>query len=339
MMDTQRRILVIGPAWVGDLVMAQSLFRVLKEYSPNAVIDAVAPPWTAPLLTRMPEIRNTWVLPIGHGSLGFSTRWHLGQQLRAHRYQQAIVLPRSFKAALVPFFARAAQRTGYRGELRWGLLNDIRPLSAKRTVDRFVALGVKPGQPLPTDLPLPSLTVDSDNLSAVLAKLGVPPPTGPVLALCPGAEYGPAKRWPATHFAQVARKAIAAHWRVWLFGSARDATVTAEIQQILGGAAVDFAGRTSLPDAVDLLSRATTVVTNDSGLMHIAAAVGRPVIALFGSSDPQQTPPLTPRATVLRLDLPCSPCLQRTCPQNHLECLQALSPAQVLAALPLGTPP
>ncbi len=312
--------------------MAQSLFQILKGY--NTTIDAVAPPWTAPLLARMPEVRETWVLPVSHGTFGLSTRWRLGRALRERHYQQAIVLPSSFKAALVPFFGRAVRRTGYLGEFRFGLLNDIRTTSARRTVDRFLALGVESTQPLPPP-PLPRLRVDSDNTQRVLARLGIASPRDPVLALCPGAEYGPAKRWPAVHFAEVAKKAIAIGWQVWLFGSQRDAPITAEIQKEVGRMAIDCAGRTSLPDVVDLLSLASAIVTNDSGLMHVAAALDRPVVALYGSSDPTLTPPLTQRATILRLDLPCSPCLQRTCPKHHLECLQALTPAQVLAALPL----
>ncbi len=334
-MDKQDCVLVVCPAWVGDLVMAQSLFRVLKERAANTSIDTIAPPWTAPLLARMPEVRDTFVLPIGHGTFGLSTRWRMGQVLRKRHYQQAIVLPRSFKAALVPYFARATRRTGYLGELRWGLLNDTRAVSAKRTVDRFVALGLEPNETPPSPLPLPRLAEDKDNLAVVLAKLGMEHPTGPVLALCPGAEYGPAKRWPTAYFAEVASQAIAHNWQVWLFGSARDTTTTAEIQQHLRGAAIDLAGRTTLPDVVDLLALATAVVSNDSGLMHIAAALNRPLIALFGSSDPTNTPPLSPQANILRLSLPCSPCMQRTCPENHLACLQQLTPDQVLARLPL----
>ncbi|CAK0738997.1 ADP-heptose--LPS heptosyltransferase 2 [Gammaproteobacteria bacterium] len=328
-------VLVIGSAWIGDLIMAHSLFQILKAHSADMAIDVVAPPWTAPLLARMPEVREALVLPLGHGELGLSTRWHLGRGLRERRYRQAIVLPRSLKAALVPFFAQAIRRTGYLGELRWGLLNDVRPRVAGRTVDQFVALGLERGVAPPDPLPLPRLVTDTSSTGAVLARLGISPPVGPVLALCPGAEYGPAKRWPAAHFAEVTRTVAALGWQVWLFGSARDIATTAEVQRYAGGVAIDLAGRTSLTEAVDLLALATVVVTNDSGLMHVAAALGRPLVALFGSSDPLHTPPLTPHATIMHPNLSCSPCLKRTCPYGHLECLQGLDPADVLAALPL----
>jgi heptosyltransferase-2 len=315
------------------MVIAQSLFRVLKERDSSIAIDVMAPPWTTPLLERMPEVREAQVLTLGHGELGLRTRWRLGQTLRARHYAWAIVLPRAFKAALVPFVARAARRTGYRGELRWGLLNDLRPETPGRTVDRFVALGLEPGEPLPNPLPLPRLIADMGNARAILTRLGIAPPLGPVLALCPGAEYGPAKRWPAAHFAAVAQAAAGDGWQVWLFGSARDATITAEVQRLAGGVAVDLAGRTDLTAALDLLALAAAVVTNDSGLMHVSAALDRPLVALFGSSDPRHTPPLSPRAQVLRRNLPCSPCLRRTCPLGHLKCLQEISPATVITTL------
>ncbi|CAK0746996.1 ADP-heptose--LPS heptosyltransferase 2 [Gammaproteobacteria bacterium] len=327
-------ILIIAPAWIGDFIMAQSLFQVLRERNPKTVIDIVAPAWTVPLAARMPDVGEAFPLLIQHGKLALATRWRLGRTLRERHYQQAIVLPRSFKAALVPFVARATRRTGYLGEMRWGLLNDIRSGIAERTVDRFVALGMEPGVVLPDPLPLPRLTADRDAAVAVLARLSIAPPTKPVLVLCPGAEYGPAKRWPVTHFAAVAHKATVSGWQVWLFGSNHDATLTTEIQQLSGKVTVDFAGRLSLVEAIDLLSLASAVVTNDSGLMHMAAALDRPLVALFGSSDPRHTPPLSAHATILHRRLPCSPCLRRVCPRSHMKCLQGLTPCDVLSALP-----
>lgn len=330
------RFLVVGPSWVGDMVMAQSLFITLRQHHPDAPIDVIAPAWTLPLLERMPEVAEGIPLPFGHGQFRPLQRWRVGSRLRERHHSQAIVLPGSWKSALIPFAARIPTRTGYRGELRFGLLNDIRPLDKarlRRTVDRFIQLGVPPRAPLPDPIPLPRLRSQRADGLAVLARLGRSVPTSPVLGLCPGAEYGPAKRWPAEHFAAVARHHLDRGGEVWLFGSGKDAAITASINGLTCGRCLDLGGRTQLGEAIDLLALADAVVTNDSGLMHVAAALGRPVVALYGSSDPGFTPPLDPQARILRLGLDCSPCFKRTCPFGHTRCLQDLLPEQVLAVL------
>jgi heptosyltransferase-2 len=317
------------------MVMAQSLFKLLKARDPRVEIDVVAPAWTAPLLARMPEVRETMSLSLGHGDLGVGVRWRLGRELRTRTYDQAIVLPNSLKSALVPFAAHARVRTGYIGEWRFGLLNDARRLDKKRlpqTVQRFIALGLPPDAPMPV-VSEPRLIADRDNAAQALARLGQAEPKAPLLALCPGAEYGPAKRWPAPYFAEVAQRKLAEGWEVWLFGSHKDEAITREIQALTQNRCVDLGGRTALGEVIDLLAFADAVVTNDSGLMHVAAALARPVIALFGSSDPHHTPPLSARAQVLSLNLACSPCFKRVCPLGHTRCLTDLQPAQVLAAL------
>lgn len=330
------RILIVGPAWVGDMVMAQCLFKLLKQRHPDALIDVVAPAWTLPLVERMPEVTDVVPLPLGHGELALGTRWRLGRTLRERRYDRALVLPRSLKSAVIPFAAGARRRTGYFGECRWGLLNDIRRLDRHRlprTVDRFMALALEREEALPGRTPYPHLAVDTDRSRQTLEKLGIPAPAGPVLGLCPGAEYGPAKRWPPEHFAAVARDRLEHGWQVWLFGSDKDASITARIQSLTGGRCLDLGGRTRLTEALDLMALATAVVTNDSGLMHVAAALDRPVVAVYGSSDPGFTPPLSDKASVVRLDLECSPCFRRECPYGHYRCLQELEPAQVLDLL------
>jgi heptosyltransferase-2 len=330
------RILIVGPSWVGDMVMAQSLFRQLRADHPGTSIDVLAPAWTHPLLERMPEVRQGIVMPLGHGQLQLRQRYRLGVRLRDAGYDWCILLPNSLKSALVPFWARIPRRTGYVGEMRWGLLNDARRLDRRAlpmTVQRFVALGLKPGQPLPRPLPVPALQTSAGSVDAALEAHGIARTDAPVLALCPGAEYGPAKRWPQAHYAAVARDRIAAGWQVWLFGSAKDQAVSAEIQAAAGGGCLDLTGRTSLAEAIDLLSLADAVVSNDSGLMHVAAALERPLVAVYGSSDPGFTPPLNARKRILSLDLDCSPCFRRECPQGHLDCLVRLTPERVLAAL------
>lgn len=317
------------------MVLAQSLFKVIKQRYPQSELDVVAPAWTLPLLDRMQEVDRGIALDIGHGELGLGKRVALGRALREREYDRAIVLPNSLKSAIVPWVARARRRSGFVGEFRYGLLNDARKLDEKvlpKTVERFVALGLKPNEPLPASLPLPELIAKRDNTLHALNAVGHSMPQVPVLALCPGAEYGPSKRWPVEHFAEIARNKLAQGWEVWLFGSRKDVPVTQAIDKLAGGRCVDLGGRTSLAEAIDLLSLAQVVVSNDSGLMHVAAALGRKLIALYGSSDPRHTPPMSDKATVIYLGLSCSPCFKRECPLVHLNCLKGISPQQVLAA-------
>ncbi|WP_347986807.1 lipopolysaccharide heptosyltransferase II [Methylomonas sp. AM2-LC] len=334
MKDEPLKILIIGPSWVGDMVMAQSLFIVLKQQHPHSQIDVLAPPWSLPLLQRMPEVHQALGLPLGHGQFGLLTRFKIGRKLKHHGYDQAIVLPNSWKSALIPFFAGIPRRTGYLGELRRGLLNDLHSLEKTRltmTVQRFVALAfAKSALSAPT-YPYPQLTTSLELQTLVSAKFGLA--DKPLLALCPGAEYGPAKRWPVAHFAEVARQKQSEGWQIGLFGSEKDRAVCTEINSLSGDSCHNFAGKTQLHEALDLLSIATVVVSNDSGLMHIAAAVDTKLIAIYGSSDPGFTPPLHSKATILQLHLPCSPCFKRVCPLQHTHCLTELSPATVLAAI------
>ncbi|MGE0811176.1 MAG: lipopolysaccharide heptosyltransferase II [Immundisolibacter sp.] len=322
---------MVGPSWVGDMVMIEPLLALLKSRQPAPAIDVLAPAWSRPLLQRMPQVRAAIDLPIGHGALALGERRRIGRALRG-RYAQAIVLPGSWKSALIPFFAGIRKRTGFVRELRFGLLNDLRRLDKRAlpmTVQRFWALGAEPGAAVPARL-VPHLRSDPAAVAATRVALGLTA-TAPVLVLCPGAEYGPAKRWPQAHFAVVAGHYIAQGWQVWLLGSAKDAPVTASITARAPGA-VDLAGRTDLGQACDLIAAADLVVSNDSGLMHVAAAFDRPLVALYGSSDPGFTPPLSDRARVLTLGLSCSPCFERECPLGHMKCLTDLAPAQVLAA-------
>lgn len=348
-------ILVIGPSWVGDMVMAQSLFKVLRQRHPNAPIDVLAPGWSLPLLERMPEVRAGIEMPLGHGRLELKTRWRLGRSLR-NRYAQAILLPNSWKSAIVPFAAAIPRRTGWVGEMRYGLLNDIRRLNKNEltmTVQRLVALGIDAGQALP-QIPPPRLQVDPDAAQAALEALELQQPDQPLLALCPGAEFGRAKRWPEAHYGELARHYLAQGWQVWLFGSDKDRRVCDNIaaharqataasrklgmaEAAPGLGCINLAGRTSLAQAVDLLSLADAVVSNDSGLMHVAAALDRPLVAIYGSSDPGFTPPLNPRHVILSAGLECSPCFARECPLGHLRCLREIDVARAEKSLQLLT--
>ncbi|WP_133862990.1 lipopolysaccharide heptosyltransferase II [Pseudomonas oryzihabitans] len=331
-------ILIIGPSWVGDMVMAQTLFVCLKRQHPDSQIDVLAPEWSRPLLERMPEVREALSFPLGHGAFELATRRRIGQQLRG-RYDQAILLPNSLKSALVPYFAGIPKRTGWRGEMRFGLLNDIRTLDKARyplMIERFMALAYAPGAELPKPYPKPRLAIDSASRDAALERFGLSLDR-PVLALCPGAEFGEAKRWPAEHYAAVADARLRQGWQVWLFGSQKDAPGGEEIREwVTPGFEEDvynLAGRTSLAEAIDLLSCAGAVISNDSGLMHVAAALGRPLVAVYGSTSPGFTPPLASQVEVVRLGLECSPCFDRTCRFGHYDCLRLLQPSLVQEAL------
>jgi heptosyltransferase-2 len=328
------KILVVGPSWIGDTVLAQPLFRLLHAKDRETVLDALAPAWTLPLLNRMPEVRRAIPNPFGHGEMRLGARRRLGHELRSAGYDQAIVLPNSLKSALVPYFAGIPLRTGFRGEMRWGLLNDMRSLDKMRLplmAQRYAALAGAAGEP-PGPLPDTRLAIDANARDATLLKLGLDP-RRPVAALCPGAEYGPAKRWPPQHFAELGKRLAARGLAVWLVGSSRDRSLGEEIATLSEGACRNLCGMTTLDEAIDLLASSTVVVSNDSGLMHVAAALGKPVVALYGSSSPAFTPPLSARAKILRLDLPCSPCFKRECPLGHFNCMMQLTPDQVCAAI------
>jgi heptosyltransferase II len=333
------KILIVGPSWVGDMVMAQTLFIALKSRSSNLIIDVLAPHWSRPILERMPEVRQAVAMPVGHGSLQLGVRYKLAQQLKSESYDQAIVLPNSLKSALVPLFAGIPKRTGWRGEMRYGLLNDIRLLNKAAyplMIERFIALADDPSKALPDPLPRPNLVVDASNVNASLERYALDM-ARPVLALCPGAEFGEAKRWPAEHYASVAQHKINEGWQVWLFGSGNDHGVAEQIKLQLTrdaqASCFNLAGQTSLADAVDLMSVADAVVSNDSGLMHIAAALGRALVVLYGSSSPDFTPPLNDHVKVLRTGIECSPCFKRQCPLDHFKCLKDLSTEVVLQAM------
>ena len=325
-MTAAQRILVVGPAWVGDMVMAQALFITLKSRFPDSEIDVLAPSWSRPLLARMPEVHGPVTLPLEHGEFGWGVRKRLGYTLYG-RYTRAVVLPRSWKSALVPAFASIPVRTGYRGEFRYGFINDMRPLDKQvltQTAQRYVALGLERGAALPPKVPHPKLRVDADNqrLQLDINRLDL---DKPVVALLPGAEYGPAKRWPLPRYAELAKRLVAAGKQVWVFGSAKEHDVGATLA-FEGGekGIVNLCGATKLTDALDLMALAECAVTNDSGLMHMAAAVGVRLVALYGSSSPEYTPPLTDRADVVYLKLECSPCFERECPLQHMNCLNKM---------------
>lgn len=324
------KALIVAPSWIGDTVMAHPLFARLRERHPDIELHALAPRWVAPVLRRMPEIAGIIDSPFGHGQLSLKARWRLARALAAMHFERAYVLPNSLKSAIIPFMAGIRERIGFTGEARIGLINRRHTLdkaALPQMAERFAQLAEPVGATLPRPLPLPKLTSTATQQQATLAALALTRP--PRLAVfCPGAEYGPAKRWPARHFATLAQTLAARGYTVWLLGSPKDAPIGDEIAAL--GPAINLCGKTSLEQAIDLIALTDFVVCNDSGLMHVAAALGRPLTALYGSSSPGFTPPLSPLAKVVSLRLDCSPCFKRECPLGHLDCLQKLDPQRVL---------
>lgn len=332
-----KKILIVGPSWVGDMVMAQSLFKLIKQKSPGTQIDVLAPPWTHGLLNRMPEVTQALISPFRHGQLALRKRYVFARKLRDLSYDQAIILPNSFKSALIPYWANIPERTAWQGEWpRRFLLNDVRKLNKHKfplMTQRFMALGLLLHEALPDTYLRPALSVSSDALVETLEKYNLSVPERPMLALAPGAEFGPSKRWPPHYYAEVATAKIQEGWDVWLFGSPKDASIADQIIMEASGHLVNLVGKTSLEESIDLLSLATAVVSNDSGLMHIAAALDKPMVAVYGSTSTAFTPPLSDKVEVLAKKLACAPCFKRVCPLGHWRCMLDLKPIEVLNSL------
>ena len=341
------RILIVAPSWVGDAILTEPLVGLLRDPFEDPVVDVLVPPWCAPVYARMRGIRRIIETPFSHGKFDIAARKRLGIELRGEGYTHAFVLPNSWKSALVPFFARVPKRIGYTGEARWGLLTDARRIDKRmypRLVDRFAALAVPPGGLVPMP-PSPGLLPDVRNRADAMRALRLKTDR-PVVIMCPGAEYGPAKRWPPNQFAELAAMFLRDGLQVWIIGSPNDRMATDAVLNSLGEnvhKVRDLTGRTDLGTAIDILSAASLVVSNDSGLMHAAAAVGVPLVALFGSSSPAYTPPLSPTAQIARIDISCSPCFKRECPLGHFKCMRELKPPIVYnlarTALPAYIPP
>ena len=338
------KILVIGPSWVGDMMMSQSLYRTLKAEYPSAEIDVMAPAWCRPLLARMPEVNQALAMPLGHGKLGLGERRRLGHSLRTKGYDRAYVLPNSFKSALVPFFAKVPQRTGWRGEMRYGLLNDIRVLDKAAfplMVQRYVALAygkqqIQRAADLPQPLLWPQLQVSDEEIAETTSAFNLTDHR-PIIGFCPGAEFGPAKRWPHYHYAALAQQLIDQGYQITLFGSTKDHEAGEQIRAALAEEARDFcrnlAGETQLEQAVILLAACQAVVSNDSGLMHVAAALNKPLIALYGPSSPDFTPPLSNKAKVIRLISGYHKVRKGDADRGYHQSLIDIQPQQVLNAL------
>ena len=339
------KILVIGPSWVGDMVMSQSLYITLKQQFPDAVIDVMAPSWCKPILKRMPEVNCAIEMPLGHGDFNLLARRTIGKELQKEGYDRAYICPNSAKSALIPWFANIPVRIGWKGEMRYGLLNDLRNNKKSFTfmVERYVALANPKEAMLNSNslggignLPHPKLLSSTQDQQEALNALQLNT-SKLIIGLCPGAEFGPAKQWPTEHYAAVANEMIEQGKQVWLFGSDKDKETTDKIKSLVDSTnqeqVFNLAGKTKLIDVVDLLALCKIVVSNDSGLMHIAAAVGCEVVGVYGSTSPEYTPPLATKVKIVNTNIECRPCFKRECPLKHLKCLKDLDPKTILSAI------
>ncbi len=338
-MAASDNILVIGPSWIGDMVMAQTLFKCLKKKEPQCTLTVMASSWTKPLLTRMPEVDTSIEVHLGHGELKLGTRRRIGRSLKPSNFNKSIILPNSFKSALIPFHAGIPSRIGWGGEWRYPLLTDCRRLDKGKfplMAQRFAALAFTRNTKPPELIPYPSLQIDAIDVKKALVDFGLEVHRR-ILAICPGAEYGEAKQWPSEHFAALSNTLIAEGWQVWILGSSKDALAAKAIVTKINTQdhefCVNLTGKTTLGQAIDLMSVTTIVVSNDSGLMHIASALRRPVVGLFGSTSSCFTPPLTERVKLLATDIECRPCFKRTCRYGHRRCLTELEPSLAIMAV------
>jgi heptosyltransferase-2 len=325
------RTLVISPNWIGDAVMAQPLLHLLKQAHPERAIDVLAPPQVVPVWRRIQEADDILVTPFRHRALQLGERFRYARLLRGRGYSDAYVLPNTLKYALIPWLARIPRRVGYKGEMRYGMVNvmhhDERP--PRSMVPFYAALAREPELPLTGKLSRPRLVVGSEETERVGQRLGIDLQR-PLIAFAPGAEFGIAKRWPPAHYGALAREVMRSvpEARILLMGSPNDRETCEQVQAFAGAAGeamLNLSGQTSLDDAIALLAKATAVVSNDSGLLHIASALNRPVVALYGSTDPNYAPPLSDMARTVSLRLACSPCRQRECPLGHHDCMNKMS--------------
>jgi heptosyltransferase-2 len=337
-------ILIIAPNWIGDAVSTQPLLANLKLLYPASKIDILASNWVAPVYRACSEVHEVIEAKFEHKKLQWNLRKEIAKEIEAKNYQACFVLPNSFKSALIPWLANIPFRIGYRGELRFGLINLAldNPSKVNRPpmVEHYLALSqlLKDDESIPLDKFVPKLNVSGAAKQQVGQKLQDANINRDfIYAICPGAEYGPSKRWPTEHFAVLAQQLIKqnSNNQIVLLGGKNDYSLAQEItsQSKLVSNIHNWCGNTSLDEAIALIGMSKAVVSNDSGLMHIAAALQIPQVAIFGSSDPAHTPPLSDRAKIMWLNMSCSPCHKRVCPLGHLRCLKDILPEQVLATL------
>jgi heptosyltransferase II len=342
-----RRILIIAPNWIGDAVMSQPLIAAIKSQFPESQIDVLAGTWVAPIYRACREVSDVIEAPLEHRKLQWGLRKTLAKTIKGNQYQACLILPNSFKSALIPWLAEIPLRIGYQGELRFGLLNRTLPNPSKvkrpPMTGHYLALSQllyakqKDSDSASKNPSLYILDFAKQAIEIKLSKAAIN--VDKLFVFCPGAEYGLTKRWPAEHFASLSRLLLDADPKnqIILLGGKGDYALGEHIQSQVEDVSriQNWCGDTSLDEAIALIGLCHGMVSNDSGLMHIGAALKKPQIAIFGSSDPHHTPPLSDKAQILWLNLPCSPCHKRECPLGTLQCLQDISPQIVFDSITL----
>jgi len=332
-------ILVVPYMWIGDFVRCHSVVKLLKARFPDRPVDVLSTTLCAPLTDYMPGLRRAIVVDLPRSRIAVTDQLALARRLQRENYGTALIMSRTWKSALAPFLARIPERTGFVGEMRFGLLNDLRHGERRlpRMVDRCAALALPREAELPPAWPLPELKVARAEIESWRREHGLALDSRPVVVLAPGA-VGPSKRWPASAYAAAARHLIAEGFAVWVVGGPEEKTLAAEI--IGATTARDLTGH-DLRNAILALAAAAVAVSNDSGLLHVAAALGTPAIGIFGPTSPWHWAPLNPLAATIesKSEVECRPCHKPVCRFGHHRCMRDIPPDQVLAAVRQAFPP
>ena len=337
--DSRSPILLVPYMWIGDFVRCHSVVRLLRQRFPDRPVDVLTTSLCAPLLDYMPGVRKGIVRDLPRKTLALAEHRALADVLRAENYGSALVMPRTWKAALAPYLAGIPERTGFAGETRFVLLNDLRWGERKlpRMIDRCGALALPRDAQLPKDWPVPDLKVPADEAEQWRAQRGLAADR-PVVAFSPGA-VGPSKRWPVEHFAELARNLASAGMSVWVLGSPQESPLAVQIVREAGPHALDLTSN-DLRNAILAMKLATATVSNDSGLVHVSAAIGTPTVGIFGPTSPWHWAPLNPLAATIetRTVVECRPCHKPTCRMLHHRCMRDIAVSQVLAAVRSALP-
>lgn len=326
------RILLIGPDTVSHLLCTQALCIQLLAHYPNARIDIVASESLSGLINSIPQIQTHFPLETQNKKLSVKNIFKLVKKLKPEAYQQAIVLTDNYRPALLSWLTRIRSRIGFGSLIRLGLLNDIRTSNAEQydlLIQRYVSLAYHAHDPdAAQKIPTPKLEVQDDTVKNTCHRYQLHDHK-PILIICPGSPLGDTHRWPAKYFAAVANVKLDAGWQVWLIGHNSDQPYAAEIQTRTQKPCIDFTGRLNLEETIALLSIGKQVVTNESEWMHIASVLNKPTIAIYGAHHPSLEPPLSKYTKVVSIEIPCKPCNQRQCPDQHYRCLRDILPETI----------